>query len=200
MLKTLTPESNVLVTGVTGLIGGEVFRRLVAQGHRGAVWALIRPTATQSPTERVLARLSRSGDNDALLPESVIPVAGDIILPDWGLSPTDRDEIAAGVDIIIHNAADTSFATYRDTSKTNVESVRRLIDFARSCRRNPLVVYMSSAANVGRASGRCLAEDDGCRPTNDHFNKLGESCRRLQHLRAAGCCRPVCQSPAAYIG
>ena len=170
MDRTLTPESNVLLTGVTGLIGGEVFRRLASGGHRGTVWALVRPTADQSPTDRLLARLARSGDAPTPLPEAVNPVAGDILRPDWGLAPEDRDEIAASADIIIHNAADTSFATHRDTSKTNVEGVRRLIDFARTCRRDPLVVYMSSASNVGRASGRCLDESDGCRPGNDHFN------------------------------
>jgi nucleoside-diphosphate-sugar epimerase len=174
MPNILTPDSNVLISGVTGLIGGEVFRRLLARGHRGTVWALVRPTAAQSPAERVLARLARS-DDSAPLPAAVAPVAGDILRPDWGLAPGDRDEIAASVDVIVHNAADTSFATHRDTAKTNVESVRRLIDFARTCRRTPLVVYMSSASNVGRASGRCLAEADGCRPANDHFNDYTQS-------------------------
>jgi long-chain acyl-CoA synthetase len=175
MDKTLTPESNVLITGVTGLIGGEVFRRLLAHGHRGAVWALVRPTPDQSPAERVLARLARSGDDTTSLPEVVAAVAGDILRTDWGLAPEDRDEIAASVDVIVHNAADTSFAVHRDTARTNVEGVRRLIDFARTCRRRPLVVYMSSASNVGRASGRCLGEGDGCRPANDHFNDYTHS-------------------------
>ena len=117
----------------------------------------------------------RSGDDSAQLPEGIAAVAGDILQADWGLSATDRDAVAGSVDFIIHNAADTSFATHRDTAKTNVESVRRLIDFARTCRRDPLIVYMSSASNVGRVTGGCLTEADGCRPNNDHVNDYTHS-------------------------
>lgn len=173
MRTPMTPESNVLVTGVTGLIGGEVFRRLIARGHRGKVWALVRPTADRTPTARLRERLVRSGD--APTEECGTAVAGDILRPDWGLAPEVRDEIAASVDVIVHNAADTSFAAHRDTAKTNVEGVRRLIDFTRTCRRKPLIAYMSTASNVGRVMGRCLAESDGCRPGNDHFNEYTQS-------------------------
>src|SRR5258708_2894875 len=103
MRHQLAPESNVLITGVTGLIGGEVLRRLTARGHRGKVWALIRPTPDHNPDERLQERLLRSGDTDTSA-DRTIAVAGDILQPDWGLSPADRDEIAASVDIIIHNA------------------------------------------------------------------------------------------------
>ncbi|QJX01296.1 SDR family oxidoreductase [Frigoriglobus tundricola] len=173
MRRELTRDSNVLITGVTGLIGGEVLRRLIARGHRGKVWALIRPTAERTPDDRLRERLRRSGDDPT--DGHTHAVGGDILEPGWGLAPADRAEIAAAADVIIHNAADTSFATRRDTAKTNVQSVRRLIDFARTCRRDPLVVYMSTASNVGRATRTCLGEEDGCRPANDHFNTYTHS-------------------------
>ncbi len=102
-------------------------------------------------------------------------VTGDILEPFWGLSGADRAEITGSVDVIIHNAADTSFTAHRDTATTNVAGVRRLIEFARGCRRPPLIAYMSTASNVGRETGRCLVEDDGCRPANDHFNDYTHS-------------------------
>jgi nucleoside-diphosphate-sugar epimerase len=171
MRNGMTRGTNVLISGVTGLIGGEVLRRLAARSHRGRVWALIRPTAERDPAGRLHDRFARSGD-PAGFGEAV---AGDILEPAWGLSPADRERVADSVEVIIHNAADTSFAAHRETAKTNVEGVRRLIDFARTCRRNPLVVYMSTASNVGRATGRCLSEDDGCRPANEHFNDYTHS-------------------------
>ncbi len=174
MQYSLTRECNVLISGVTGLIGGEVLRRLVARGHRGAVWALIRPAAGRAPADRLRDRLARSGD-PAADPGPAAAVAGDILKPDWGLEPADRDRIARSVDVIVHNAADTSFAAHRNTAATNVEGVRRLIAFARACPRPPLVVYMSTASNVGRVAGRCVGEDDGCRPAADHFNDYTHS-------------------------
>ena len=50
-----------------------------------------------------------------------------------------------------------------------------MIEFAKSCKRTPLIVYMSTASNVGRINGECLSENDGCRPTNDHFNEYTQS-------------------------
>ncbi|MDB5308083.1 MAG: lgrD 1 [Gemmataceae bacterium] len=171
----LTGDSNVLITGVTGLIGGEILRRLTGRPRNGRVWALVRPLEGRAPADRLRDRLARSGDDGSSVCESVAPVAGDVLDADWGLSTPVRDEIVADVDVIIHNAADTSFAARRDTTRTNVGSVRRLIEFARACRRPPLIAYMSTASNAGRVSGLCLAEDDGCRPENDHFNEYTQS-------------------------
>ena len=34
---------------------------------------------------------------------------------------------------------------------------------------------MSTASNVGRVTGQCLTEDEGCRPGNEHFNDYTHS-------------------------
>ena len=174
MADQFTPESNILITGATGLIGGEVLRRLADRRHRGTVWALVRPTEDQDPDERLRARLRRSG-GDGFLGGDVRPVSGDIRSANWGLPEAERGEIACGADVIIHNAADTSFAAHRDTASTNVEGIRRLIAFARTCHRRPLIVYMSTASNAGRVAPGCLTEDHGCRPDNEHFNEYTHS-------------------------
>ncbi|MDY3551937.1 SDR family oxidoreductase [Gemmata sp. JC717] len=173
MRRSISKHSNILITGTTGLIGGEILRRLLARGHRGRVWALIRPSGGRTPAERLHERLARSGE--FLRADAADAVAGDILEPFWGLSESDRAQITESVDVIVHNAADTSFAAHRDTATTNVAGVRRLIEFARGCRRAPLIAYMSTASNVGRETGRCLVEDDGCRPTNEHFNDYTHS-------------------------
>jgi len=90
---------------------------------------------------------------------TVRPIAGDILRADWGMNPKAAAVVRAGVQVVIHNAADTSFIAHRDTGTTNVEGVQRLIDFARSCPRPPLIVYMSTASNVGDVTGRLPARD-----------------------------------------
>jgi nucleoside-diphosphate-sugar epimerase len=174
MRTTLTPASNVLITGVTGLIGGEIFRRLASRAATGTIWPLIRLTAEQLPERRLRDRLARSGDY-RVIPPQVRVVAGDVLQPGWGLSPEQRQEVGGNVDMIIHNAADTSFAAQSDPGKTNVESVRLLIEFARTCERAPLIVYMSTASNIGEITGGCVSEDQGCRPDNRHFNEYTHS-------------------------
>jgi nucleoside-diphosphate-sugar epimerase len=184
MDQVLSPASRVLLTGATGLIGGEILRRL--DGHCAHVWTLVRPRDGATPDQRIAARYLRSGYPFGVGP-TVEGVTGDVSLPDWGLIPTDKDRILANVDIIIHNAADTSFAAHRDTGKTNIESVRRLIDLARSCSRAPLIVYMGTATNVGRVTSACLPEEAGCQVGNDHFNEYTRSKAVAEsELRASG--------------
>jgi nucleoside-diphosphate-sugar epimerase len=184
MDHVLTPASRVLLTGATGLIGGEILRRL--EGQCAYAWSLVRPKDGEGPAARLAARYRRSGDFAGPGP-SVEAVAGDVAELDWGLAPADRDRICDGVDLIIHNAADTSFAAHRDTGKTNIESVERLVELAGRCRRRPLIVYMGTATNVGRVTGACLGEDAGCRLGDDHFNEYTRSKAVAEAtLRASG--------------
>jgi nucleoside-diphosphate-sugar epimerase len=184
MTQVLSPASRVLLTGATGLIGGEILRRLDGQCAR--VWSLVRPRDGFGPADRLTARYRRSGAPTGPGP-MVEAVAGDVSAPDWGLAPTDRDRILADVDIIIHNAADTSFAAHRDTGKTNIDSVHQLIELVRSCPRPPLIVYMGTATNVGRVTGACLPEEAGCQVGNDHFNEYTRSKAVAEaELRASG--------------
>jgi nucleoside-diphosphate-sugar epimerase len=184
MQQVLSPASRVLLTGATGLIGGEILRRL--DGQCAKIWALVRERDGVGPAERLAARYLRSGDAAGPGP-TVEAVAGDVGTPDWGLAPADLERILPAVDVIIHNAADTSFAAHRDTGKTNIDSVERLIELARRCQRAPLIVYMGTATNVGRVTGACVPEEAGCQVGNDHFNEYTRSKAVAEAtLRASG--------------
>jgi nucleoside-diphosphate-sugar epimerase len=183
MNLVLSPASRVLLTGATGLIGGEILRRL--DGQCAHVWALVRPRDGLAPADRLAARYCRSGNSAGPGPR-VQAISGDVAAPDWGLSPADLDRVISA-DVIIHNAADTSFASHRDTGKTNVESVQRLIELTRRFRNPPFIVYMGTATNVGRVTGAVVSEDDGCQTGAEHFNEYTRSKAVAESmLRASG--------------
>jgi thioester reductase-like protein len=168
MDHALNPASNVLITGATGFIGGELVQRL-DDYTEGTIWSLVRARKDEQPLSRLATRYWRSGNTRKPGPR-VQAVVGDVTLPFWGLDAEDLNAITRNVDIIIHSAADTSFADDHDTSQTNVVGVRNLIEFARRCVRQPLIVYVSTASNSGKAAHCCLREEDGCQPDNHHFN------------------------------
>src|SRR5262245_42637855 len=118
-MVALQQDGNVLITGVTGLIGGEIYRRLAYPVRRGAIWPLIRPTDGMGPEARLRDRMGRSGDS-RVAPDNVTVLSGDILQKDWGLGPEDLDAVRRRVDVIVHNAADTSFAAKRHPARTNV--------------------------------------------------------------------------------
>ena len=167
----LTPDTISLVTGATGFIGGEITCALsdLIRSGRGRVCALVRPRPGESAVTRLIQRLSR-GNAPSPAAAHVKALSGDMVKPNWGLSLSDLQWVTEKVDMIIHNAADTSFVARRSTAETNVAGTRELISLARKCQRNPLIVFMSTAANSGEVKNRILTEADGCRPENIHFN------------------------------
>lgn len=172
---TLDSTCNVLVTGVTGLIGGEIVRRLNQVGV-GKIWVLVRPQDGITTQERFLKRMQRSGDVAAAGSwPAVEALPGDITKPNWDLHDDDLGRVTRSVDLIIHCAADTSFLCKKGVRDTNILGAEHLITLARSCRRRPLVTYVSTATNGGKVSHCCLREDEGCRPENQHHNEYTRS-------------------------
>ncbi len=199
----LTPDTNIVVSGATGLIGGELIRSRceLSRGGKGRLWALVRERQGISPAERLRQRLRRAPSAAAAL-SHVEALCGDMTLANWGLSDADLRRVTQSVDMIIHNAADTSFVARRTTYDTNVSGARELIALARKCSRNPLIVFMSTAANSGEVKDRILTEDDGCRPHNTHVNDYTHSkAVAEQMLRDSGLpvliLRPTIVLPAA---
>jgi thioester reductase-like protein len=162
----LTKTTNVLVTGVTGLIGGELVRSL-ARSEVGRVLCLIRPTFPVR--DRLAQRLTQSGE--AVDHAYLEPVAGDVALPRFGLSDRDYDDIASCVDIVIHCASELSFIRDAHCRRTNVLGMHNLVELVRSCKREPTVVHIGTAASCGAVSHRCMSEGDGSNPGNQHHNE-----------------------------
>jgi nucleoside-diphosphate-sugar epimerase len=137
---------------------------------------------------RLAQRLRRSGKPEqGLLGSPLEVIEGDVGAHLWDLSSLDLERITRSVDMIIHAAADTSFAHRHRVHQTNVLGTAHLIDLARRCRRKPLIVYISTAANVGNTSHRCVSEEDGANLENEHFNDYTRSKALAEEMfRASG--------------
>lgn len=171
----LTRTTNVLVTGVTGLIGGELVRRLL-RSEVGTVFCLVRPNPTVDARSRLIERLQFSETSQAdRWGGSLRAVAGDVIVPRFGLSDHDDSEVTESVDMIIHCASELSFIRDARCRETNVTGMHNLIALARRCRRRPLIVHLSTAASCGAVTHQCLAEDDASDPENGHHNEYTRS-------------------------
>jgi nucleoside-diphosphate-sugar epimerase len=131
---------------------------------------MVRPTANPDVKSRIADRLSRSGChvNGELQTLSVVP--GDLRAPGLGLPADAANRLRREVEIIIHSASETSFIRNKDCHDSNISGMRHLLEFAKTCARRPLIVYLSTAANGGAYTHRCLDEDEGCRPDATHHN------------------------------
>lgn len=120
---------NIFLTGYTGNIGHAVALEL--HGHR--VHALVRDPAKAPELPHV--KLVQ-GDLDNL--------------------PSD---LAGEIEVIIHSAADTTFAgSLYDLRRTNTEGTARVLEFARSCPKLRKLVHLSTTCVCGIQSGEIPEE------------------------------------------
>lgn len=164
-------ERSILLTGATGLIGGELLPLLLAR-PASLVWALVRPKGASHADARLLSRVRRGNTSGLDVAwHRLMGVTGDLTLPGLGLSEEDRRSIAGSVDLIIHCAAETSFIRDEGCRQINVDGMAHLIDFARQFRKPPLFVHISTVTVCGAVRDMCVAEDYPCDPESSHHNE-----------------------------
>ena len=126
---------SLLVTGATGLVGGQIAARYLERTDRH-VFALVRGADDAEAARRVDEALAATYGPDHSYGGRVTGVAGDLEKPGLGLPQARLDELAEQVTTVAHAAASVSFALPLDEArKTNVEGTRRVLEFAGLCER-----------------------------------------------------------------
>ena len=145
----------MLVTGGTGLVGGDV---IVALARRGVpVKALVRARSAAEADERLFGRLAKTPGFGPELQRRIVPVIGDTTRPMFGTSVSSIGQIAG----IVHCAANTQFSARVDDDvwQTNVSGARHLVEVARAVNPAARVVFVSTASVTTAPEGVCLSED-----------------------------------------
>jgi nucleoside-diphosphate-sugar epimerase len=167
MIEDLRP---VLVTGGTGLIGGEVISTLLDRGW--SVRAVARGSDAADAERRIRERLARSGRR--MLP-GLTCLAGTVTAPDFGLRPSSLEGLRA----ILHCAGETSFNDDGKCWNTNVGAAERLVDLARRLRIPPRIYFVSTASVCMSPRHSELSEDT---PFGGYENGYTRSKRRAEEI------------------
>lgn len=144
-MDALRSPRRILLTGASGLLGGELAGRLVDRGH--AITALVRSRREVTPNDgRALPMTEWPERNHG----AVALVSGDVTRPDFGLA--EPQAVARGHDLLVHCAAATGFdldpAVYRSV---NVDGATHAVGLAR--RADLPLLYVSTAYAWGRRDG-----------------------------------------------
>jgi nucleoside-diphosphate-sugar epimerase len=137
---------HVLITGGSGFLGLRLARTLLQQESLSLAGAPSRTLGQLTLTDRV------APPPDLLTDPRVVAHAGDLLtlLQDAALPTVD-------VDLIVHLAAAVSAECEADFDlgmRSNLDTMRGLLDYARRQPRPPLVVFASSVAVFGDPLGR----------------------------------------------
>ena len=167
-----------LVTGGTGLIGGEVILALARA--RRPVAAVVRASSPEHARHRLLERLRKSQGYSAAYADWVQAIPGDSERPHFGVGFGED----AGIRTVIHCAANTSFSE-RDRDSiwaTNVGGAEQLIALARRAMPAARIVFVSTASVVTGPPQTCVTEEQAF---GGHENTYTQSKREAERLMAS---------------
>lgn len=128
-------QRDLLLTGATGFLGGEILVRLLQgrapAGGPGKIYLLVRATDAEDANRRVRGMLASLLGRAEPYSERVVAIAADITRPGLGIERSDRENLAERVGRIIHCAASVSFSlSLQESRAINVEGTRRMLDLA----------------------------------------------------------------------
>ena len=221
-------DKELLVTGVTGLVGKALLEKILRDlpGVR-RVHLLIRERVARngrvvSPEERMQSEVLASSAFDRLreihgdafssmVQGKVEVVPGDLSQQDLGMDPAVRRRLQDSVQVIINCAATVAFdASIREALELNCLGPLRVLDFARGCD-TPLVAQVSTCYVHGTQEGtaserpldpkRDLLQDTGSRRTPyDVDEEVAAILHRVQDVerRSYGPLRRVAFAYAAW--
>lgn len=156
--------TSVLLTGVTGSLGGRLCGELLASSVT-AVHCLVRAAGDGAARQRVATRLAELHGSASPADPRLTAAAADLEHPSLGLSARAYDTLAENTDTILHCAAQVDLAAdYATLAPANTEATRHLIALARRREqltgRPPVFHYVSTLGTLagGRLIG--LAEVD----------------------------------------
>ncbi|KAI9556289.1 hypothetical protein GHT06_018863 [Daphnia sinensis] len=132
---------SVFVTGATGFMGID------------RLYLLIRPTSGKNTFVRLQELINckafewlKQNQPDAL--EKLIPINGDVSLPDLGLSLSDVQELSDNVSIVFHSAARVKFDNnLRSALEMNVRGPQRVANFCQQFKKLKAFVHVSTTFN-----------------------------------------------------
>jgi long-chain acyl-CoA synthetase len=192
----------VLVTGATGFLGKALVEKMLRSlPGLGRLYLLIRPrergTRTLPADQRfrselltssIFDRLKRElGDAfDASVDAKVRVIAGELADDRLGVSDDDYRRLTEEVQVLINSAAVVVFDERLDLSlNLNTQGARRMLEFARDCRRLEATVHISTCYVSGTASGWVEEE---VRPlpfdADEEADRLARECEAVKQRHA----------------
>jgi fatty acyl-CoA reductase len=154
----------VLLTGSTGYVGALVLERLLRSTNIRKIFIMMRNKKGEDIQVRLQKTLNSSPvlhllrGNDVLA--KVHPIAGDMTAIGLGIRMSDRQQLQAEVDTVIHCAADIRLENgIKDLLLANYEGTKQLLDMSRSFKNLKAFVHVSSAYTNMHATPGSLVQE-----------------------------------------
>ena len=173
-----TPPA-ILLTGVTGFVGGALAFELLRSGHEIA--AVVRAKDESAARARVAASLARFTDEATA---RSVAAGMDVAVGDLAAAETYRHPLFDRVRHVVHAAGCTSFAPKAEVWRANVEGTARLATRMQSSPMLRRFLHVGTAYCCGDHPAPVVYEDDAPRREHGHVNEYARSKAEGERLLA----------------
>ena len=147
-------KGGVLLTGATGLIGGEIAWRLMKSGRR--VWCVVRSKTFSEAAARLERRFALSGEQCDW--SRIVGLPGDVTQEGFGMADETVNHLRNECAQVIHCAADTSFAAHDRCCQVNQVSTQNVLRICQEMGSPVRLLHMSSAVTCMEPVGGLVRE------------------------------------------
>jgi thioester reductase-like protein len=162
---------DIFLTGTSGFLGGELLVSLSKRADISKIYCLIRAKDKQNAFERIEKVFSFHGD--FFDKEKIIPIVGDLLDP--GLADQlSENKILSDIKLIVHSAANTSFAKMNDSlvQRVNVDGLRSILEWSTTLKELETFTYIGTATICGcNVKNRIVYEDESPSQEAKHMVK-----------------------------
>jgi len=148
---------NILLTGATGFLGAHILANYLSTTSKGIAYCLVRRKDLGDPQERLRKTLEFYFDKKytKMFGKRIKVIMADMTLDNFGLNPTDYEDLSNKIDIVINSAALVKhYGDYQKFYNINVLGTQKLIDF---CKKHNKKLYHISTTSV---SGMGIPENN----------------------------------------
>ncbi|CUS10069.1 unnamed protein product [Tuber aestivum] len=173
----------VLLTGATGVLGGQIARQIVTERQEITQLYCLCRKESEANMEALIGELRRIAPHNSQL--SISSIVADLDLADVELRTYD---LLREVTIIIHAAWSVTLDPLSSFETPDISSVQQLLRLARKCRRKPYFVFCS-----------CAAWQDPQSYIHESFPNSPDFAGELGYCRAKWVAEKICEN-AAHAG
>ncbi|MEG4838961.1 amino acid adenylation domain-containing protein [Microcoleus sp. B9-D4] len=161
-----TEPACILLTGATGFLGAFLLRDLLQQ-TQAEIYCLVRSADAESGKKRIQSSLESYLIWDESSSDRIIPIAGDLSQPLFGLSEEQFGVLASKIDVIYHNGAFVKFTyPYSVLKPANVLGTQEVLRLASQSKLKPvhLISTISVFSAMGESGIKVVREEDDLTP------------------------------------
>jgi len=177
LVYSFVEPKQMLLTGATGFVGAFLLNDLLK--HTSAdVYCLLRADSVEQGLQRLKRNLNSYALWDDSFAHRIQPVLGDLGAPQLGLEDDAFNELAAHIDMIIHNGAMVNFVyPFAAHKASNVLGTQEILRLACRTKLKPVhhVSTLSILHNGDHDDGRIYRESDNIEETGVPFGGYAQS-------------------------